>query len=307
MGLKGLIVGDLHICDSTPLKRIDNFLEVQFEKIRKIKDFSEEFEVDYVFLLGDVFDKSRIDARVLNSAASIFKKFPCRIYSLIGNHDLQGCRNGLEGTSLGTLFTTDILTKIAGDFEIINVPFRAINYTNEHTLKLYETEKPRIILSHGMVTPQIAPFEHIYVDDVLKSVKDCFVFSGHFHYPFEKYNPITKSRVVNPGVINRTSISEKEVDPSIIYFEATPSDLVTTYRKISLGASAGDEVFDVALHEEIKSNDLNLKDFIESITKTQFESQDLEALVQQVGLENKVDKNVIEEATNRIKIAKTLS
>lgn len=305
--MKGIVVGDLHVCDVSPLKRIDNFLEAQFLKIEKIRKIAEELETDYVFLLGDIFDKARVDAWILNELAFNFKEFPCRIYSLAGNHDLQGCRDGLNGTSLGVLFTTDVLTKMEGDFEILGIPFRAINHTREQTLKLYETHAPRIMLSHNMLTPQVAPFEHLYSGDVLEAIKDCFIFAGDFHYPFEKFNSVTRSRIINPGVLNRTSISEKDIDPSIIYFEATPADLVVSYRKISLGAPSGDKVFDVALHEELKSNELDLKNFIDSIAKTQFESQDLEKLVQEVGAENKVANNVIIEAIKRIKVAKQLS
>ena len=305
--MKAILVGDLHICDTIPLKRIDSFLDSQFSKIDKVGQIAEELQADYVFILGDIFDKARTETWAVNALASRFKKFHCRIYSLIGNHDLQGCRDGLKGTSLGTLFTTGILTKMDGDSEILNIPFRAINYTQEHRLKLYETSTPRIILSHNMLTPQVAPFTHIHFNDALEMAKNCFIFSGHFHYPFEKYNPRAKSRIVNPGTLIRTSIAEKDVDPGVIYFEATPEDLVTSYRKISLGAPSSEVVFNIAKHDESKSSELNLKNFIDSIVRTQFESQDLEKLVLEVGLENKVAENVIYEAINRIKVAKTLS
>lgn len=301
------MVGDPHLCDYTPVKRRDAFLDAQFLKIARIGQIAEERHVDIVFLLGDVFDRARPDLWLVNKAMDYFRAYPCVIYSLVGNHDLQGCRDGVPGTALGNLFTAGVVKKLEGDMEILGIPIRAIGHTREHTIKLYETETPKIIYTHNMVTPQVAPFAHVFVDDVLAATKNCFIFAGDFHPPFEKYDPVTNTRIINPGVLIRTSIAEKDIDPSIIYFEATPEDLVTKYEKIALGAPKGEAVFDVLLHDQIKSDELNLKQFIDSIAKTQFESQDIVKLVQEVGDANKVPTNIIAEAINRIKVAKTLA
>lgn len=305
--LKGLVVGDVHFCDYVPVKRVDNFIEAQFKKIEKINQIAEERDVDVVFLLGDVFDKAKPELWLVNKAAEMFSEFPCAIYSLVGNHDLQGCRDGVPGTALGNLFTSGTIKKLEGDTTILGVPIRAINHTREHVAELYASEIPRIIFTHNMVTPQVAPFEHLFVDDALAVADGCFIFAGDFHDPFEKYNPLNKARIINPGVLTRTSIAEKHIDPSVVYFEATPENLVTKYKLISLGAALGERVFDVLLHEKQKAGELNLKDFIDSINQTQFESQDIEKLILEVGTNQKISPDVIDEAINRIKVAKTLS
>lgn len=302
--MKALVVGDVHLCDYTPIKRLDNFLDAQFLKLEKIRDIAEERDVDIVFLLGDVFDRARPDLWLVNKAASLFGKFPCVIYSLVGNHDLQGCRDGVPGTALGNLFTSGTIRKLEGDMPLLDIPIRGIGHTREHTVELYASEIPRIILSHNLLTPQVAPFEHLLADDVLKVAKDCFIFAGDFHDPFEKYAPSTHARVINPGVLIRTSIAEKDTDPSVVYFEATSRDLVTSYRKISLGAPKGESIFNFALHEKTKENELNLKQFIDSITQTQFESQDIISLIRELGLKDNVGNTIIEEAVARIQVAK---
>ena len=305
--MRALVVGDVHLCDYVPVKRIDNFLDAQFIKIKKIRDIAEERDVDIVFLLGDVFDKARPEIWLVNKAMDYFRSFPCVVYSLVGNHDLQGCRDGVPGTALGNLFTAGAVKKLEGDIVLLDIPIRAIGHTREHTTSLYEPETPSIIFTHNLVTPQVAPFEHLFVDDVLKAAKNCFIFAGDFHPPFEKHDTVNNSRIVNPGVLTRTSIAEKDIDPSVIYFEATPEDLVVDYEKISLGAPKGEVIFDILLHDQIKSDELNLKQFIDSIAQTQFESQDIEKLIQEVGDANKVSTNIIVEAINRIKVAKTLA
>lgn len=305
--LKGLVVGDVHFCDYVPVKRIDNFLDAQFKTIDRINQLAEEMDVDVVFLLGDVFDKARPELWLVNKAAEMFSNFPCAVYSIVGNHDLQGCRDGVPATALGNLFTSGTIRKLDGDTTILGVPIRAIHHTREHVAELYASEIPRIIFTHNMVTPQVAPFAHLYVDDVLAVANDCFIFAGDFHDPYEKYNALTNARIINPGVLTRTSIAERHIDPSVIYFEATPEKLVTKYKLISLGAPAGDKIFDVLLHEKQKAGELNLKDFIDSINQTQFESQDIEKLILEVGTEQKINPEVIDEAVSRIRVAKTLS
>lgn len=307
MALKGIVVGDPHFCDYTPTKRIDDFIENQFSKLNKIKNIALEKDVDAVFLLGDVFDKARPAQWLVNRLIDSLRDFPCSVFSLVGNHDLQGASDGLAGTSLYTLFSSGILKRMEGDLEILGVPFRAINHGRNLSIDAFQTDTPRIILSHLMVTPQIAPFEHIYAFDVLKAAKDCFIFAGDFHDPFEFRDPINNSQIVNPGVLNRTSIAEKGTDPSVIYFEATPEDLVQQYRRISLGAPPGDKVFDVVSHEKTKTEELNLKNFIDSINQTQFESQDIEKLVLDVGKKSNTPEKIIVEAIERIKTAKALA
>lgn len=303
--MKALVVGDVHLCDILPVKRTDDFFAAQFQKIKKIGEIAEERNVDIVFLLGDIFDRARPALWLVNKATSYFSSFPCVIYSLVGNHDLQGSRDGVPDTALGNLFTSNTLKKLEGDTSILNIPIRAIGHTREHTLSLYAPLVPSIIFTHNLITPQVAPFEHLLIDDVLKVAKDCFIFGGDFHDPFEKHT--TDSHFINPGVLTRTSIAEKDIDPSVIYFEATPEDLVVYHEKISLGCPKGDTIFDVLFHEKIKADELNLKQFIDSIAQTKFESQDLEQLIQEVGAANKVPTNIIKEAVNRIKVAKTLA
>jgi len=304
---KALVVGDAHFCDYTPVKRIDNFLEAQFLKLRKIRDIAEKKDVDFVFFLGDVFDKARPEIWLVNKVTDYIKEFPCVVYSIVGNHDLQGCRDGVPGTALGNLFTSNTIKKLEGDAVLLDIPIRGIGHTREHSAALYGTDFPTILFSHNMVTPQVAPFEHVFVDDVLKVSKNNFIFCGDFHPPFEKYNPVTNTHIVNPGVLTRTSIAEKDIDPSVIYFEATPEELVVYHEKISLGCPKGELIFDIALHDQLKSSELNLKQFIDSIAQTQFESQDIEKLIQEVGIANKVAPNIIKEAVDRIKTAKTLA
>jgi predicted phosphodiesterase len=305
--LKALVVGDCHFCDYVPVKRIDNFLEAQFIKIDRIKSIAEERSCDAIILLGDVFDKARPEMWLVNRVMDSFKDSSCVVMSVTGNHDLQGCRDGVPSTALGNMFTSGVFKRMDGDSELLGIPIRTINHTREHRAALYATDTPRIIFTHNMVTPQVAPFEHVFVDDVLSAAKNCFIFAGDFHPPFEKQDLVAKSHIINPGVLTRTSIAEKDIDPSVIYFEATPEDLVVYHEKISLGCPKGELIFDIAAHEKIKSDEFSLKGFIDSINQTQFESQDIEKLIQEVGTASKVSSNIIIEAINRIKVAKTLA
>ncbi len=299
-------MGDAHFCDYVPIKRTDDFLDAQFRKLDKIRELSDIHQVEVVILLGDVFDKARPAMWLVNKVINYLNKFNVPVYSVVGNHDIQGSRDGVSATALGTLFEAGVIKELSGDMNIGNIPVRGIPHTREHTVDLYKSNEPRLMFTHNMITPQRAPFTHLYVGDVVDGVKGNFIFAGDFHPPFERYNATNKTRVVNPGVMVRTDIAEKVITPSVILFEAStqPNYIKVDFKKIPLGAAAGDTVFDVERHEKEKEKELNLKQFIESIKSTQFQSQDIEKLVQEVGKESKVSTDVITEALDRIKSAK---
>jgi len=304
--MKAIVVSDIHFVDQVPIKRTDNILVDQFKKLSKIEEHVKRYKVDTVFLLGDIFEKARPSTWLVNKVIRYFNRFECPIYSLVGNHDLQGSRDGLPSTALGTLFEAGVILRLSKETELFGIPIKGIDHTREHTIDLYRTKRPHLIYTHNMVTPQIAPFTHVYAGDVVKASKGNFIFAGDFHLPYQKYSAADKTRLINPGVLVRTNILWKEVNPSVIYFEASlKKDCVdVSFQKLSVGGAFGDDVFDIARHEKEKTQELNLKQFIDSIKSVQFHSRDIEEQIQKVGTEKKVSQKVIDEAINRIRNAK---
>lgn len=79
---KLFVIGDVHI-------KLDNFNEIQ-TLIKRVIDTINEYQPDYVILLGDVLHThERVHTHCLNQAAELFKACSelCSTYVLVGNHD----------------------------------------------------------------------------------------------------------------------------------------------------------------------------------------------------------------------------
>src|ERR1035437_2594045 len=236
MSLKSLVLGDGHFCDRVPLRRSDDFLQAQFNKLVALeKLIISEKDIDGLFLLGDVFDipKPSLELvnRVMDHLDRINKLLPLGIYAIVGNHDVHGRVESVQETAVGTLYASRLVKQLAGKQIIKGIPFLGIDYLVNHTPEIYKGNN-QIILTHNMLIPAPAIFKHI------------------------------------------------------------------------LDKDNGESVFNLLDYKEEKTQKLDLEKFINGLKQSQFESQDLEKLIQEVGTLSKVDEKVIQEALERIKSAR---
>lgn len=308
------MIGDCHFCDTVPVRRTDDFIAAQFRKMDGlIRIIQGTEQIDGVFLLGDVFDVHSPKVWLINEVIRKFNEvrfcLPDRevpIYAIVGNHCVHGRVAGVHDVGLGTLFDSGVVTRLHGDKKISGINVRGLDYELKHTIDMYATDVPRIMFTHNMITPANVIFEHILAKDVAASLTDSVVFAGHYHPPFKFKNPHTNTHILNPGVMIRTDISEISTDPSVILFNATPATkgFEFAYEILSLGGSKGSAIFDVEEYKKDKADELNLRQFIESIKTTRFQSQDIEQLIQETGKASNVQDNVVTEALERIREAK---
>jgi DNA repair exonuclease SbcCD nuclease subunit len=308
MSLKSLVLGDCHFCDRVPLRRSDDFLQAQFNKLVALeKLIISEKDIDGLFLLGDVFDipKPSLELvnRVMDHLDRINKLLPLGIYAIVGNHDVHGRVESVQETALGTLYASRLVKQLAGKQIIKGIPFLGIDYLVNHTPEIYKGNN-QIILTHNMLIPAPAIFKHILAKDISPLVSNTTIFAGHYHSPFN-VTLLNNSSVINPGVLVRTDIAERKIVPSAVKFEASMyPDLHVNWTRIPLEKDNGETVFNLLDYKEEKTQKLDLEKFINGLKQSQFESQDLEKLIQEVGTLSKVDEKVIQEALERIKSAR---
>jgi DNA repair exonuclease SbcCD nuclease subunit len=310
--LKALVLGDCHFCDRLPIKRQDDFFNAQFRKLEVLKTIATDHKVDGLFLLGDVFDRHSPDIWFVNEIMRRLSELPCPIYAIVGNHCVHGRVDSVDDVGLGTLFSSGIVRRISGDLTIKGTPIRALDYVTRHSVDMYKTDIPRLMFTHNMITPSKVIFEHILAKDIAAVAPGSIIFSGHYHppfvYPYGIHRKKNEAIIINPGVMVRTDVSEKGIDPSVILFEVTEasqeSRLLLSFKKLPLKGDPGDDVFDVVGHKDKKEEEVNLQQFITDIKETQFQSQDIEAMILELGKDQNVDDNVVTEALERIKTAK---
>jgi DNA repair exonuclease SbcCD nuclease subunit len=92
-------VADVHMSNSLPYARpTDNGrtdrLEDQMNVWDQIHAAADRYEVDGIIVLGDLFDKSKVDPVTLTHTVEAIMKTKSRIYILPGNHDANSIRGG---------------------------------------------------------------------------------------------------------------------------------------------------------------------------------------------------------------------
>lgn len=305
---KFLVLGDPHFCDRVPLRRVDNFLQAQFNKLTNLENIIvKEGDVQALFLLGDVFDIPKPSLELVNKVMDhldrINKLLPLGIYSIVGNHDVHGRVESIQETALGTLYASGIVKQLAGKCMIGEIPFVGIDYLVNHTPEIYKGNN-QIILTHNMLLPTPAIFKHILAKDLNGTVSNTTIFAGHYHSPFN-VTLSNNSQVINPGVLVRTDIAERKIVPSAVQFEVTSSpNLSVNWKRVPLEQNNGDTVFNLEDYKEEKTQKLDLEKFINGLKQSQFESHDVEALIREVGSLSSIPNNIVEEALKRITIAR---
>lgn len=101
MTFRGLYISDIHCSNRLPLAKptangLTDRLEDQMRLLKNVAIDAGKYDVDAVFILGDIFDQSRVDGVTLTETASgvrdISKVKPT--YILPGNHDAVSVKGG---------------------------------------------------------------------------------------------------------------------------------------------------------------------------------------------------------------------
>ena len=91
---KGLYIADPHFMDGSVSSRKDVFLDAISIKFREALEIARDRELEYVVILGDLFDKAEPPGLVRNRVIEILmrgnnsKRWPFDIFLTVGNHDI---------------------------------------------------------------------------------------------------------------------------------------------------------------------------------------------------------------------------
>ena len=105
--MKLLVFGDLHAADRPPGGRVDDYTRAILDKLDAIAKLCDKYEVSYALGTGDIFhikQPNRVSHNLVQQLILTFKRFPCEVLVVPGNHDLGS--DGLVSLSrqpLGTL------------------------------------------------------------------------------------------------------------------------------------------------------------------------------------------------------------
>lgn len=218
--MKIAIVGDPHI--STGFRaRVDDYLKTVLGKIEQIAE-----ENDKVIFLGDVFDASSMSIFVFNTVYKVFKEYPQKFHTILGNHDLFH-RNlkSLNRTTIGSLQLTDVLNIHTKEFELGGLTFVPV-LTDTPPDDIPYDDGTAVLLGHKYFEMLVCPEESLETEDIQR-LNYKWVFLGHDHVPYEPKR-IGNSILYRPGSLTRTTVDLYNKDRNIRYYQIdTTEDTVT--------------------------------------------------------------------------------
>lgn len=308
---KYLYFQDGHAGGKNPISYKGDFFAdwlIQFDDLLSV---AKKNKVDGIIDGGDILHSPEPSYRVLDEIADRVEKTGIPIHSLFGNHaSLYHSVEHSQYTGLAHLQKRSNLFQYFHTLEDKGFQIQGVEYY--HNIE-EELQKNGIIISdkkdiwkvavvHAFICPK--PFRpdvmHVVCDNI---ISDCqLVLVAHYHAVWEK--KVGKTQYVDIGCFGRRSISEHEIEPSCILLDTEKR----SYTVIPLkSAKPGHEVFDLSKKEQIKEFEGQIDAFISDLKDISVQSLDLKGIIEHLGKENKIDRDIIDVLINKVQELEKIS
>jgi DNA repair exonuclease SbcCD nuclease subunit len=220
-----IILSDIHLRDTQPICRKDDFWETQIKKLKWLKSFHKSIGTNVpVLCAGDVFHEWKTSPKLINMALDYL---PNKMISIPGNHEMPNHNYELmDESGYGVLSKTD---KIRNNIGVHRGTFGGSKNLSiqffPYGTKLYSTDPDspdiEIALAHHFVYKGRKPFpgQLTGVKSLLKKLKGYkLVITGDNHQPFTHKEGNTL--LINPGCFSRQRASEATIRPRVYIWYA---------------------------------------------------------------------------------------
>lgn len=194
-----IITADLHSSNRLPYsKPIENGMTDRLQDVINVIENLLEAAVTYkaesIFILGDIFDRSLVDAVTLTHTTRALAKTPVDMYVMAGNHDANSIRGGRFVVETFGVIDHDKLRyldkkiKVNDWLKFIPIPFMTV----EETEKRIKKEKKKLDKNYINVLffhNSVLGCDHLEwtcddgLDPDLLTTGFNYAFGGHFHNP----------------------------------------------------------------------------------------------------------------------------
>jgi len=225
--MKLLLTGDWHLTDKAPEKRVDNYTEIQYNKIKYILDIAKKEKVAYVLQPGDFFESHKASNYLIQQYIDLFKSYNIQILGCFGQHCLRYHSANVFDTPSAILQSAGVLTLIhekflKNDFPKIlndNVHIYGASW-NEPTPKIQDESKFNVLLVHRMIIKNKklwkAQEQYQTALSLLKEDNFNLVVSGDNHSSFVVAGD---SQVLfNCGSLMRSTVAQTQHKPVVYIF-----------------------------------------------------------------------------------------
>lgn len=303
--MKILFFADMHLrsFSDRPKWRIDDHYKQQFLELQEISKIAKDQKVELMISLGDFFDHTRVSHQLVTDTLNWCKSLPCALYSVVGNHDVNAYVTSDRNNGLGVLFESGAVERldelVLDDKKVI---IRGVHvYLDPKQGDYFFTDKKydsycKIVASHNFIIPHEVPFAAVLPSQVKTNAN--IIALGHYHKTFNVYENHTA--FINPGSISRWSVNEQH-QPQVFILDTLLGTISATQLKCALPAA---EIFDLVSAAEIKSTEMNLQAFVDSLESTNFENVDVEHVILTEGNKQSVTQGIIDLSLEKVRKAK---
>jgi len=271
-----ILSGDIHLTDSVPVSRVDDYLEAQYTKLKFLKDLQKKWNCP-VWDAGDVFDYWKASPWLLSRAHQMLPD----MVTIPGNHDMPEHNLNLfmksalwhqaqvrPGTTvLGLPGLTNIYQQ-GDEYVIVGLPYDQLDKFDVNVLfnqpDFPEGVETFVLMLHEFIWPGKTPpwkgAPGYSAQEILKRFSPYFdvIVTSDNHQSFvETYKDTI---LVNPGAMMRDDAGTVNDKPRCYLYYADTNTVVPAYYPIKEG------VHDISYLEGVKERDARIEAYIAKIT-----------------------------------------
>ena len=279
-----ILTADIHLTETTPISRTDNYVEAQDRKLAFLKQLETQYDCP-VIDAGDIFDYWKASPWLI---ARAYKNLPSEIYTIPGNHDLP--EHSMQQYEKSALHVLEVALAIR---RLSKTPYDRRDFTIAGVAygEKLEDVNADIVVIHDLVYEGNPPWPNAVgyqPKDLFKIfTKPRLILTGHYHMAL-----VAKSKdgrlVVNPGSMMRMTIVQKDYKPRCYLYNFDDNEVEPVYFPIE------EEVFDDRHIVEPKEKEERLSAFIEKLNMEWDLRLSFRANLETFFKKNKVNKKVEE-------------
>ena len=258
-----ILTADLHLRETAPIARTDNFVTAQISKLKFIKELAEKHECP-TFIAGDIFDKAKSSPFVEAMALS---HFPKETFVIPGNHCLPSHNlNNFDKSSLRVLEAAKTITALTNTdtfdfltFTVTGFPF-GTTFTPKYVGTSFNEKVPHIALLHLMIHKDKPIHESIESTKALSLLKNSsydLIVVGDNHTPFTVEHE--GRLLVNCGALTRITAGQIDYKPAVWLWYADTNTVEKVYLPIEKGVISREHI------EKKDKKDKRMEAFIERV------------------------------------------
>jgi DNA repair exonuclease SbcCD nuclease subunit len=300
---KYLLINDVHLTNenSHPSSCTSSYTDDLFDLLEQASAITAERRCKAIIQLGDFFHikaPGRNSHALIQRAMNWVRNAPCEVWIVPGNHDLLNDRleSLNEGQPLGVLYDSGLARK-ADRYDIdipavYGVPWQQF-WDAEETVadravtnalsSFRPSDTPQLIVTHAPFFPPGSnpAYEHYSTEKFASMVNpsgraNVQVIYGHIHDYHGEY-VVNGVRFANYGALSRGSLTESNLTRPV---GVTIWDSVTgKFEFVELQAKPADQVFRVKEITEVKTTQLKLDQFLESVGQSTISITTIESVL----------------------------